>query len=106
MLINEKRKFGKIISKEKETLSKKTEELQKRSNTASQPSNSLQPTQDQNQRYASNCHPDKKESYDQFNKIQSKNFKRYHYQPYKKRYYQQKSSTYHHTHYQDCNYCY
>ena len=56
-----------------------------RSNTASQPSSSTQPTQHQNQRYTNSYYPDKNESYDQFNNIQSKNFKRYHYQPYKKR---------------------
>ena len=56
-----------------------------RSNTASQPSSSTQPMQHQNQRYTNSYYPDKNESYDQFNNIQSKNFKRYHYQPYKKK---------------------
>ena len=84
---------------------KDKEELQKRSNIISQPSSSTQKTQDQNHRNTSSYHPNNNERYDQFNNIQPKNFKRYHHQPYKKRFYRQKSLTYHRTH-QDRNYRY
>ena len=58
--------------------------MQKRSNTASQPSSLTQVTQDQNHRNTSSYHPDNNERSDQFNNIQSKNFKCYYHQPYKK----------------------
>ena len=94
-------KFGKIIPKKKEMPSKKTiKNYKNRSDTTSQPSSSRQTTQDPNQRKNNN------ERYDQFNNIQSKGFKFYHHKPYRKRFYRQKSSTYHCTHFQDRNYCY
>ena len=82
---------------------KDKEELQKRSHAISQSSSSTQKTQDQNHRNRSSYHPSNNERYDQFNNIQSKNFKRYHHQTYKKRFYRQKSLTDHRTHYQDRN---
>ena len=87
------------IKGKRNAFKKDKEELQKRSHTKSQPSSSTQKTQDQNHRNTSSHHPNNNERYDKFNNIQLNKFKRYHHQPYKKRSYRQKSSTYHRTHY-------
>lgn len=73
-------KIWKIISKEKEMLLKKIKKNYKRDlieylNHQAQ----HQTMQDQNWRYTGSYHPDKNESYDQFNKIQSKKLNCYHY---------------------------
>ena len=66
---------------------KDKEELQKRSNTASQPYNGTQTMQDQNHRNTNSYHWSNNKRYDQFNNIQSENFKRYHHQSYKKKFF-------------------